>query len=96
MSKTKPNLIKSPTHYNWHPTGIECKIITGYFNFNLGNVIKYVWRAGYKKTTTYVEDLQKAREYIDMEIERYSDFSRGKALYLSQKHQNQKKQQHKP
>ena len=38
-------------------------------NFNLGNVIKYVTRAG-KKTDNAFEDLQKARWYLNREIER--------------------------
>lgn len=36
-------------------------------NFNLGNVIKYITRAG-KKTANPVLDLKKARFYIDREI----------------------------
>ena len=38
-------------------------------NFNLGNVVKYITRAG-KKTDRPIEDLQKARWYIEREIER--------------------------
>jgi hypothetical protein len=64
--------VKKPSHYNSHPSGIECKTITGAFNFNLGNVIKYVWRAGLKGTDV-IQDLRKAREYIDFEIERLSE-----------------------
>ena len=40
-------------------------------NFNLGNVIKYVTRAG-RKTEDAVTDLQKARVYLDREISRVS------------------------
>ena len=39
-------------------------------NFNKGNVVKYVCRAGRKDPTTTVEDLKKAREYLDREIHR--------------------------
>ena len=38
-------------------------------NFNLGNVVKYVCRAG-KKDDCIVSDLRKARDYIDREIAR--------------------------
>lgn len=38
-------------------------------NFNLGNVVKYITRAG-KKTDKPLEDLQKAHWYIEREIER--------------------------
>ena len=38
-------------------------------NFNLGNVIKYVARAG-RKTDNPIEDLEKAKWYIEREIEK--------------------------
>lgn len=41
-------------------------------NFCLGNVIKYVWRAGLKNPDART-DLLKARQYLDWEIERYAD-----------------------
>jgi len=59
--------VVKPNHYTWIP-GIECKVVTSHFNFNLGNVIKYVWRAGKKDSSTLLEDLQKCREYINYEI----------------------------
>ena len=43
-------------------------------NFNLGNVIKYVCRAG-RKTKNPLEDLEKARVYIEREISRLSQRS---------------------
>jgi hypothetical protein len=39
-------------------------------NFNRGNVLKYVLRAGKKYEDKEVEDLIKAKNYIDYEIER--------------------------
>lgn len=51
-----------------HPSGIECVTIAQSFNFNLGNVIKYIWRAPYKGHL--VEDLEKAKWYLEMEIAR--------------------------
>ena len=42
-------------------------------NFCLGNALKYIWRAGLK--TDAVEDLKKARWYIDREIERLGSTS---------------------
>ena len=41
-------------------------------NFNLGNVVKYITRAG-KKTENPIEDLEKARWYINHEIERLTN-----------------------
>lgn len=58
----------NPTHYREHPSGVECIQITEHFNFCLGNAIKYIWRAGRKND--YVEDLRKARWYLDREISR--------------------------
>lgn len=40
------------------------------FNFNRGNCIKYVSRAGIKDPLTEIEDLQKAIDYLNFEIER--------------------------
>lgn len=39
-------------------------------NFNLGNVLKYIIRAGKKDPSKHIEDLEKARKYIDFEIEK--------------------------
>ena len=61
--------IKTPKHY-FKRGGVECIKISQTFNFNLGNVIKYIWRAGSKSESTLLKDLKKARQYIDFEIER--------------------------
>jgi hypothetical protein len=39
-------------------------------NFNLGNAIKYIWRAGLKNEGKHIEDLKKAIFYINDEIKR--------------------------
>lgn len=39
-------------------------------NFDLGNVVKYVVRAGLKDADTELEDLLKARQYLEHEIKR--------------------------
>ena len=64
MSKEK---INHPSYYN---KGIEAidYIETWEMNFNIGNVIKYVTRAGYKNSETQIEDLSKAMWYLDREI----------------------------
>lgn len=59
------NPVEHPTHYTSHPSGIECITITEHMGFNLGNAIKYIWRADLKGG---LEDLRKARWYIDREI----------------------------
>lgn len=70
--------VEHPDHYKWHPA-VECIEVAQEFNFNLGNVIKYVWRAGRKvvkgtdERESRIEDLRKARRYIDFEIARLTE-----------------------
>lgn len=59
--------VDHPAHYTSHPSGVECITITEHMSFLIGNVIKYVWRADSKNG---VEDLRKARWYLDREIAR--------------------------
>lgn len=59
--------INHPKHYNQHPSGVECITVVEWFNFNLGNAIKYIWRWEGKNG---LEDLKKARWYLDREIAR--------------------------
>ena len=58
----------NPPHYKEHPSGIECIRITEHMSFCLGNAVKYIWRADLKGDA--IEDLRKARWYIDREIEK--------------------------
>jgi len=60
--------INHPVWYTQHKSGVECIQITEHMGFCLGNAIKYIWRADLKGNA--VEDLKKARFYIDREIER--------------------------
>lgn len=67
--------VNHPSHYTNLPAkctgcgkGIECIEVTEVLGFSLGNAIKYIWRAGDKGKT--VEDLKKARWYVDREIAR--------------------------
>jgi hypothetical protein len=68
--------VNHPKHYTQHPSGIECIQITEFYNFNVGNAIKYLWRAGLKAENSEsvhdreIEDLKKAAWYIDREIAR--------------------------
>lgn len=58
--------VNHPKHYTAHPSGVECIQITEHMGFSLGNAVKYIWRADLKNDA--VEDLKKARWYIDREI----------------------------
>lgn len=59
--------VNHPEHYN-QIKGIECIDVAEHFNFNLGNALKYIWRA--RSKGNLLEDLRKARWYIEREIER--------------------------
>ena len=58
----------NPDHYKSHPSGVECIQITEHFNFNIGNAIKYLWRAGMKDETE--QELTKAVWYLNRELMR--------------------------
>lgn len=60
--------VNHPAHYTQHPSGVECIQITEHMGFNLGNAVKYIWRADLKNDS--VEDLRKARWYIEREIQK--------------------------
>ena len=62
------DIVNKPPHYTEHPSGIECIQVTEHMGFNLGNAIKYIWRCDLKKDA--IEDLKKAKWYIDREIDR--------------------------
>jgi len=60
--------VNYPPHYTAPPSGVECIQITEHMGFCLGNAVKYIWRADLKDNA--VEDLKKARFYINREIAR--------------------------
>lgn len=68
------NNVSHPSHYaeGWS-NGAEVIDLTEHLSFCAGNVVKYVCRAGRKDPDKYVEDLEKARWYLDREIERVKD-----------------------
>lgn len=78
MEEKKQELVSHPDHYKWlkDKIGVEPYIICQVFNFNIGNCLKYLFRAGKKlynnkdSIESYIIDLQKAKEYIDFELDR--------------------------
>lgn len=63
--------VSHPLHYaNGWSNGAEVIDLTEHLSFCAGNVVKYVCRAGRKDPDKHVEDLEKARWYLDREIER--------------------------
>lgn len=68
--------VKHPNHYA-HPSGIEVIEITRYESFLRGNILKYILRAPYKNDE--LEDLKKAMQYLQWEIERVEKIQNGTA-----------------
>lgn len=64
--------IEHPKHYGGEDNPFEAiKIIEAHnLNFNLGNALKYIIRAGKKRRATRKEDLEKAIWYLKRETER--------------------------
>ena len=66
--------VNHPSHYCSHPSGIECIEVTRHYTFDIGNAIKYLWRAGLKKeqglsdVEKEIEDCKKAIWYINDHI----------------------------
>lgn len=64
------DMVNHPKHYTSDPSGVECIQIVRHRNYNIGNAIKYLWRAGIKNEDKHIEDLKKAIFYITDEINR--------------------------
>lgn len=62
--------IKFPKHYNASEVQPIDAIEAWGLGFHLGNVVKYIARAGKKDPNKVVEDLKKARWYLDRHIEK--------------------------
>ena len=68
------DMVNNPPHYN--QAGVECieaiRAATdeGYQYYLQGNIIKYLWRYRYKNG---VQDLEKAKWYLDKLIEEIND-----------------------
>jgi hypothetical protein len=56
----------NPSHYKGHPSGVQCVDIAEHMGFNLGNALKYMWRADLKGDP--IENLEKSIWYIQREI----------------------------
>lgn len=76
--------ITKPAHYNSGPScvncgeTIECIVVTEPMSFCKGNVVKYLWRADHKGSS--LEDLRKARWYLEREINRLEELSKDSNL----------------
>jgi hypothetical protein len=77
--------VNHPRHYSDGPCcdhcgkPVECIVVVRRMNFNIGNAIKYLWRAGKKDPDRHIEDLRKAGWYIEDEIKRLQSAQGGQA-----------------
>ena len=66
----KEDIISHPNHYcagrKYEPKDV---IRDWNLNFNLGNAVKYISRNGRKDGNSSLQDLKKARQYLDFEID---------------------------
>lgn len=60
--------VNHPSHYDSHPSGVECIDVVEHMGFNIGNAVKYLWRCDLKRDA--IEDLRKAAWYVNREIEK--------------------------
>ncbi|MFO0916609.1 MAG: DUF3310 domain-containing protein [Pirellulales bacterium] len=74
---TKHNPISHPAHYDYSIQPIEV-VESWQLGFHLGCVTKYIARAARKGSQ--LEDLKKARWYLDREIARLSDLADGRSI----------------
>ena len=66
--RMKEAAVNHPPHYCSHPSGVECITVTEHMGFNLGNALKYIWRADLKHNA--ITDLRKAAWYLERELAR--------------------------
>lgn len=73
----KKEAVNHPNHYGGERNPYEAiKVIEAWdLNFSLGNVLKYMSRAG-KKSDNPLEDLKKAAWYLNREIQRIEEASK--------------------
>lgn len=82
LKPVEHDAVNHPSHYTSRPAkcvcgqAVECIQITEHMNFCLGNAVKYIWRADLKADA--MEDLRKARWYLDREIARREAIAAGR------------------
>ena len=72
-TSTGNDMVSHPPHYTSGPVHsacglpIECIDVVEHMGFRVGNVVKYLWRAGKKGSA--LEDARKAQWYLTREID---------------------------
>lgn len=72
VTSTKECSKKYTGYYASLDGSMDASVVINKFdlNFNLGNVLKYIIRAGKKDPSKHIEDLEKAKKYIEFEIDK--------------------------
>jgi hypothetical protein len=70
--ETPHDPVNHPSHYTQYQN-LEVIDLVEQMNFNKGNAVKYIARAGWKNPDTEVQDLEKAVWYIQREIQRIKE-----------------------
>ena len=68
QANKQSDVIKNPKHYEQYEFEPVSFIMKNELSFWMGNVIKYIMRAGTKENTDEIQDLKKAIRYIEMRI----------------------------
>lgn len=70
-ARSQVERVNHPSHYGGDKPRevIKCIMEWG-LNFNTGNAVKYIARAGKKDPKKEIEDLEKAKFYLDYELQR--------------------------
>lgn len=75
--KVKTNHADDPVNHPAHYTDGKIEVIDFIddkkLNFNRGNAVKYIARAGKKSADTEIEDLEKAAWYLNHEIKKLKE-----------------------
>ena len=89
MEKKEIDMVNSPPHYNNSPAHcacgrrIECIDVTRYMSFNIGNIIKYLWRIELYANSKKCKFFKFKLKYLGFLINKKSlrmDFSRVKII----------------
>lgn len=67
--RDEEDVVNHPQHYQFSIFE-PIKVIQAWdLSFALGNVVKYIARAGRKDSSKLIEDLEKAKRYLELELE---------------------------
>lgn len=65
--------VKHPTHYNLHPSGVECIEVASQYDYCLGSAIKYRWRRGLKDGQPVEKEDGKAKQFLEFRKQYFSN-----------------------